>query len=105
LSGLVAQYGEVADAPIAPEILGVVYTMIQYAGSRIIAAQRQSMDNLERIEIPVFRQTIRENKTAFTDAGNRNMPVVLAPDRTPAMENLRYELQHLTSEFIAKSRV
>jgi chromosome partitioning protein len=105
LCALVAQYGEVAGAPIAPEILGVVYTMIQYAGPNPIAAQRQSMERLERIEIPVFRQTIRENKTAFTDSGNRNMPVVLAAERTPAMENLRYELQHLTSEFIAKSRV
>jgi chromosome partitioning protein len=109
LSRLVAEYGEVAEAvaeaPIAPEILGVVYTMIQYAGPGILLAQRQSMEQVERIEIPAFRQTIRENKTAFTDAGNKNMPVVLAADRTPAMENLRYELQHLTSEFIAKTRV
>jgi len=53
----------------------------------------------------VFQQTIRENKTAFTQAGDRNIPVVLAADRTPAMENLRYELQQLTSEFMAKTRV
>jgi chromosome partitioning protein len=105
LSVLLEHYGEVAETPIAPEILGVVYTMIQYAGPGILKAQRESMERLEQIEIPVFRQTIRENKTAFTDAGNRNMPVVLAADRTPAMENLRYELQHLTSEFIAKTRV
>ena len=105
LSRLVAEYGEVAAAPITPEILGVVHTMIQHTGSGILIAQRQSMQRLEQIEIPVFRQTVRENKTAFTDAGDRSVPVVLAADRTSAMENLRYELQQLTSEFIAKTRV
>ena len=105
LSTLVDQYLEVSGSPIAPEILGVVYTMIQYAGHSILTAQRQSMEQLERIEIPAFRQTIRENKTAFTDAGRANVPVVLASERTAAMENLRYEIQHLTSEFIAKTRV
>ncbi len=105
LSTLVEQYLEVAGSPIAPEILGVVYTMIQYAGPGILTAQRQSMEQLDQIEVPAFRQTIRENKTAFTDAGRGNVPVVLAAERTAAMENLRYELQHLTSEFIAKTRV
>jgi chromosome partitioning protein len=105
LSRLVDRYGQVAPAAITPEILGVVYTMIQYAGPGILVAQRQSMERLEQIEMPAFRQTIRENKSAFTDAGSRHVPVVLAPERTGAMENLRYELQHLTSEFIAKTRV
>jgi chromosome partitioning protein len=107
LSSLVEQYAEVAGptAGIGPEILGVVYTMLQHAGPGILVAHRESMERLATIEIPVFQQTIRENKTAFTAAGNRNIPVVLASDRTPAMENLRYELQQLTSEFIAKTRV
>jgi chromosome partitioning protein len=105
LSRLVAQYAEVSSDPIAPEILGVVHTMIQYTPGGILAAQRQSMQNLERIEIPAFRQTIRDNKTAFTDSGPRGVPVVLSTDHTAAVENLRLELQHLTSEFIAKTRV
>jgi chromosome partitioning protein len=110
LSELVEQYAEVAEVAgatdaIGPEILGVVYTMLQHAGPGILVAHRTSMERLATIEIAVFQQTIRENKTAFTEAGNRNIPVVLATDRTPAMENLRYELQQLTSEFIAKTRV
>jgi chromosome partitioning protein len=105
LSRLVDQYDEVAPGPVGPEILGVVHTMIQHTGTGILNAQRASMQRLERIEIPIFRQTIRDNKTAFTDAGNRGLPVVLAVERTGAMENLRHELQQLTSEFIAKTRV
>jgi chromosome partitioning protein len=105
LSGLVEAYNGVAPAPINPEIVGVVYTMIQLAGTGILRAQRATMQRMETIEIPVFRQTIRENKTAFTEAGERSVPVVLAPERTSAMESVRYELQQLTSEFIAKTRL
>lgn len=105
LSKLVGDYNSRAPDPINPEIVGVVYTMIQHTGTGILKAQRTSMERIDRIEIPVFRQTIRENKTAFTEAGDRSVPVVLAAERTSAMENIRYELQQLTSEFIARTRV
>jgi chromosome partitioning protein len=105
LSRLVEEYNGVARSPINPEIVGVVYTMIQYAGTGILKAQRASMERMDGIEIPVFRQTIRENKTAFTDAGDRSVPVVLSAERTTAIVNLQYELQQLTSEFIAKTRI
>jgi chromosome partitioning protein len=105
LSVLIEDYNEVAPAPINPEIVGVVHTMVQYAGPGMLAAQRASMERLARIEIPVFRQTIRDNKTAATEAGGRSVPAVLSADRTDAVENLRYELQLLTSEFIAKTRI
>src|SRR6266545_4092068 len=104
LSRLIEDYNGKARSPINPEIVGVVYTMIQRAGTGMLKAQLATMQRMEQIEIPVFRQTIRENKTAFTDAGDRSIPVVLATERTSAMESLRYELQQLTSELIAKTR-
>lgn len=105
LSSLVESYNGAAPTAINPEIVGVVYTMIQLAGAGILRAQRATMERIATIEIPVFRQTIRDNKTAFTDAGDRGVPVVLARETTTAMESLRYELQQLTSEFVAKTRV
>jgi len=105
LSRLVEDYNGVAPRPINPEIVGVVYTMIQYAGAGMLNAQRASMQRMEVIEIPVFRQTIRENKTAFTDAGDRSVPVVLTTQRSAAIDSLQYELQQLTSEFVARTRI
>jgi chromosome partitioning protein len=105
LSDLAAEYEEVAGTPVTPEILGVVHTMVQIAGTGMLVAQRTSMEALSRIEIPFFRQTIRDNKTAVTQAGNQRLPVVLAADRSAAVESLRYELQQLTNEFVAKIRV
>lgn len=108
LSRLVEEYnavaGRAAVGDINPEILGVVYTMIQQASAGPINAQRASMDRLRQIEISVFPQTIRDNKTAVTDAGDSSVPAVLAADGSAALVALQYEFQQLTSEFVAKTR-
>jgi chromosome partitioning protein len=105
MSRLVEEYNAVAPRPINPEIIGVVYTMVQYTGSGPLISQRTSVNETSRIEIPVFRQTVRDNKTAVTDAGERSLPVVLAPAGTASIETLRYEFQQLTSEFLARTRI
>jgi chromosome partitioning protein len=104
LSGLVTAYNDIAAVDINPEIAGVVYTMVQLAGRAPITAQRVSMDRLDKIEIPIFRQYIRDNKTAITDAGDTSIPAVLADGRTAALMSLQHELQVFTSEFTAKIR-
>jgi chromosome partitioning protein len=105
MSRLVEEYNAIAPRPINPEIIGVVYTMVQYTGAGPLISQRTSVNETSRIEIPVFRQTIRDNKTAVTDAGERSLPVVLAPPGTASIETLRYEFQQLTSEFLARTRI
>jgi chromosome partitioning protein len=105
LSLLVDSYNSVAAQPIEPELLGVVYTMVQHTGSGKLKAQERNEQRAQRIEMPVFRQSIRDNKKAITDAGPEHVPVVLATERTAALDLLQYELQQLTSEFIAKTRI
>jgi chromosome partitioning protein len=104
LSGLVAAYNDIASVEISPQIAGVVYTMVQLAGRAPITAQRVSMERLAQIEIPIFPQYIRDNKTAITDAGDTSIPAVLADGRTAALLSLQHELQVFTSEFTAKIR-
>jgi chromosome partitioning protein len=104
LSGLITAYNDVASIDINPEIAGVVYTMVQLAARAPITAQRVSMERLETIEIPIFRQYIRDNKTAITDAGDTSIPAVLADGRTAPLMSLQHELQTFTSEFVAKIR-
>lgn len=104
LSELVRDYNRVAGtqvAPINPTILGVVFNMIQYSSSGPINAQRNYVGQPGSIEVPVFNQTLRENKTLFGTAGSDGIPAVLQPDGNP---NVQYELQQLTSEFLAKIR-
>jgi chromosome partitioning protein len=105
ISQLVEDYNAVAPHPINPEIIGVIYTMVQYAGAGPLNIHRAAAENATRIEMPVFRQTIRDNKSAVSEAGNSSVPAVLAPAGSAAIENLRYELQQLTSEFLARTRI
>jgi len=108
LSELITEFNKVAGAsghgipPINPTVLGVVFTMIQYAGSGPILAARRYLDEPGTIEVPRFLNTIRENKSLFGTAGADSLPAVLVPG---ANERAQYELQQLTSEFYAKIRV
>lgn len=106
MSSLVDGYNDAAGQVVVnPEILGVVYTMVQYAGSDPIKAQRSTMDQTRQIEIPIFHQTVRDNKSAFTESGTSGIPAVLAESGNQAVQTLQYELQQLTSEFLARTRM
>ncbi|WP_431930710.1 ParA family protein [Micromonospora sp. RP3T] len=104
VSELVRDFNRVAAAglTIDPQWLGVVFTMIQYAAGGPITASRNYMRLTDSLEIPVFRQTIRENKTLFGTAGERRLPAVLVPN---ANDKVQYELQQLASEFLARTRL
>jgi chromosome partitioning protein len=104
LTALVEAYNEIAPTPVSPDLLGVVYNMVQHTGAGMLKAQQANLERAVGIEIPVFNQTIRENKKAITDAGPQKIPVVLASERSAAVDLLQYELQQLTSEFLAKTR-
>jgi chromosome partitioning protein len=106
MSDLVDDYNKAvmlngASVPgIAPEILGVVVTMIQYAGSQPITVHRANIRGLDALEVTVFEQNIRQSNTLFGE-GDGGLPVVLAPGGNAAV---KYELQLLTSEFYARTR-
>lgn len=106
MSELVDDYNKAATLrpgvpAIGPEILGVVLTMIQYAGSKPINVHQQSIEALAQLEITVFQQSIRQSNSLFGESGDRGVPVVLAPVRN---STVHYELQQLTSEFYARTR-
>ena len=89
-------------AKIQPEILGVIFTMIQVYGGEPIGAQRQYM-RPEAIPVQVFCSTIRENKTIFADAPEDGIPVVLErPGRVPYSTVVK-EMEELASEFLRLS--
>ena len=100
LAELVSDYNEVAGVEtIEPAILGVVFTMIQFAGDLPIIAVRNYVTHTEQYEVPVFRQMIRESKTLFAAAGERGVPAVLLPHANPNVQN---ELRELATEFLTR---
>jgi chromosome partitioning protein len=105
LSELVRDFNRVAAdraAQIYPTMLGVVFNMIQYSSSgEPIIASRNYLAMPDSVEIPVFDQPVRENKTLFAAAGEQGIPAVLTPGGNVTVQ---YELQQLASELLAKIR-
>jgi chromosome partitioning protein len=105
LSEVVRDYNKVVPSTaeeINPRLLGLVFTMIQYGGVNPITAMRNYLQRPGAIEMPMFAQTIRENKTLFGTTGEVSIPAVLADKGN---ENVQYELRELASEFLAKIRI
>lgn len=72
LDKLVKEYNEYVSiedsdlddyAPINPQILGVVFTMVQYYGEKPISALRPFIAQTKQLGFDVFEDTLRENKT------------------------------------------
>jgi chromosome partitioning protein len=108
LNQLIRDYNEYAtlgDEPedsISPEILGVVFTMIQIHGGQPISAQRPHISQTKRLGVPVFDAWIRENKTIFADAPQYGVPVVLNRYGAGTHNDVVSELEGFVTEFASK---
>ena len=102
LDELVSDYNDYAtvledgsDVSIAPNLLGVIFTMVQFYGGQPIAALRPFIAQTRR-QVHVFDNFLRENKTYFGDAPQYGLPVVL--NGSPGSRRLIPELEALVTE-------
>ena len=103
LRTLVEEFNEDSGSEvIEPRILGVVFTMIQILNGRRIGVQRQYM-RTDAIPVPIFRSTIRENKTFFGDAPEDGIPVVLKGTVREPYTGIVREMKSLAAEFLKRS--
>jgi len=106
LKTLVSDYNEYAtvdpnddEVTIDPEILGVVFTMIQIHSGRPISSQRPFIARTEELGVPVLESRIRENKTIFADAAELGVPVVLNHYTGPTHPDVVTEIEDFVTEF------
>lgn len=104
---LVKDYNEMASGSdehklIAPRMLGVVFTMVQYHAGGPITAQLTFMDQVRRSEnpIPTFKTYVRLNNTKFGESGQDGLPLVLSADSEPLGKTIIAELNQLADEFL-----
>lgn len=86
---------------INPVILGVVFTMVQYAGTGLMTKLNAYISRLREAEVPIFAQMIRESKSVFADNAEHGVPAVVSRQTNAQVE---YDLRQLTSEFLARIR-
>jgi chromosome partitioning protein len=106
LNQLVSDYNEYAtldaenpEETIEPNIMGVVFTMIQIRNGQPISAQRPYIAQTRELGVPVFDSWIRENKTVFSDAPEYGVPVVLNAYSGVTYTGVVKELEGFVSEF------
>lgn len=103
---LVREFNEYAELDpdtdtISPEVLGVVFTMIQITSGQPIAAQRQFISQTRRLGVKAFDNFFRENKTIFADAPQNLRPVVLNRYSTGTHSDVVSEIENFVTEFQA----
>ena len=88
---------------INPEIVGVIFTMVQLYNSAPISIQRQYMQDVRHSKdpVPVFKTYMRENKTIFADAPQYLLPVVL--DKNSVRRDIVHEMELIVDELIEKT--
>ena len=109
LDDLVRDFNEYASAGVGdaveninPQILGVIFTMVQFRNQEPITAHRSYIKQTWALGVPVFDSYIRENKTAFGEAPETLLPVVLKRYTGKTYTNIIDELELATGEFEMK---
>ncbi|QFZ87005.1 AAA family ATPase [Variovorax paradoxus] len=84
---------------ISPQILGVIFTMIQITSGQPISAQRQFISQTKRLGVSTLDNYFRENKTIFGDAPQNLMPVVLNAYSNNTHSDIVNEIEAVVDEF------
>ncbi len=84
---------------ISPQILGVIFTMIQIMNGQPIAAQRQFIAQTKRLGVKTLDKYFRENKTIFADAPQNLVPVVLNYYANNTHSDIVGEIEAVVREF------
>lgn len=84
LAELVSDYNEYAAlgtgphvAPVDPKVLGVVFTMVAFYANQPYGHLRPFIAQTKELNVPVFDQPLRENKSIYADAPQAGIPVSL----------------------------
>lgn len=84
---------------ISPQILGVIFTMIQITSGQPIAAQRQFISQTKRLGVKTLDNYFRENKTIFAGAPQNLVPVVLNAYTNNTHSDIVREIEAVAGEF------
>lgn len=87
---------------INPQVLGVVFTMMQFYDGQPISALRPYMRQTASLGVPVFDSLLREAKTLFASSPGSGQPLVLRAGKTATEKQLIRELEDLVAEFVLK---
>ena len=109
LETLVSDYNEYLDIdnstneePISPQILGIIFTMVQFYNNQPISSLRPFIRQTKQLGRPVFSNMIRENKTLFSETPQYGIPVALGDYSNASHQRVVSEIEAFVDEFVSK---
>lgn len=98
--------GGVSVETIDPQVLGIVFTMIQEYGGGPIQAQKIFMSRLKKAgRLRVFKTYIKRNDTLLASAPAYGTPVVLEPTQNNSHQSVVESFENFCSEFEAAAGI
>jgi chromosome partitioning protein len=91
-----------SEKKISPEILGVVFNMIQIYSAEPISMSRLHIKQTKNLGLHVFKTFIRENKTLHSEAAQYGIPVTLNLYGSDTAKNIVDEIKTFVNEFEEK---
>lgn len=85
---------------INPQILGIVFTMVQRYGDAPIAQQQNMINGVKTIEMPIFESQIRLNNSGFGSAPESCLPLVLSDTSNASSVDAQDDLNRFVDEFL-----
>jgi chromosome partitioning protein len=85
---------------INPELIGIVGNMVGIYSSELIEVNKHYLEEIKKLQFPLFETYIRESKSLFSDNSEYGVPIVLK--EATRYNDIKNELELLTDEFIEK---
>jgi chromosome partitioning protein len=101
----VSQSNDTCEIEINPEILGVIFTMVQTYDGKPIASLRQYIDQTKELGTHVFNPYFKENKTIFANAPEVGVPVIFKSASSDTEKKILEGIEDFCTEFITKIKL
>lgn len=90
---------------VNPELVGVIFTMINIYSGRPIQAQNAFISQVSRAGYPVFDKFIRNNNTLFANSPEYGVPVALNGNLDGIYVDIREEIEEVADELITNTGI
>ncbi len=90
---------------ISPQILGIIFSMVQLYNKRPISASRLHIRQTEQLNLPVFDTYIRDNKSLYPDAVRYGIPLALTAPGSGTARGIVNEIEAFVDEFQKRLRL
>jgi len=84
---------------ISPQVLGIIFNMVQIYGGEPISASYSLMKQPEKLGYPIFSSYLRTNETLYPKTAQYGIPVALMTPRSNISENILNEIEKFVDEF------